>query len=109
MSLIDQTNATAVIQNRTVTAGAHGDVFTPSGDPIELPVRLINVSSTETTDTGVLVTTLKRLLVRDWPGDVYSQITIDRNVYEPSGDPRPYNNSLATSHWEIDLKLVRRG
>lgn len=110
VSLINRTNAVASVQNRTYTPGPR-PTWSNDGAPVDVPVRLINVSSSEAEANGLTVATMKRLLVRpgEWPGTFRSLVTIGGNVWEPIGDPEPYANSPMTAHTEINLKLVSRG
>lgn len=111
MSLIDKPNTTVLVQLRTPVKGAHGTTYQNVGDPVEKQYRVIPVSSTEAQSNGLNITTMKRIITRaeNWPGDYASQLIIGTQTWEPIGDHIVYNNSAATEHVEISIKLVSRG
>ena len=104
MSMFARPPHVVTVQARHPVTTAHGTAFEHVGKPVDVPCTVRAVSAAETNVDGLTALTMRRIVARDWPGDIYSLVTWGGDTWQQQGDAQLFDGSPATRHWEVFLR-----
>lgn len=102
--MLDRPPHRVQVQRREPVRTAHGTSFEPVGDPITVRCIVRAVSASESNVDGLTAQTMRRIVARDWPGDIYSLVSWGGIVWQQQGDAQLFDGSIRTRHWEVLLR-----
>lgn len=108
MRMLDFPPHVVTVQPRKPQKTSHGTSFVNNGDPVEVACIVRAVSASESNVDGLTAQTLRRVVSREWPGDIYSLVSWGGDTWQQQGDAQAFDGSARTRHWEVLLRKVER-
>lgn len=101
------TRHTIRVQQRRIKHIAAGTVYENVGDPVDVRCDFRYVSSTETTQNGIVVDYVARALVPgSWPYGTTPSIVHAGEAFEIEGLPLVRDGSVRTAHTQLNLRYA---
>lgn len=104
--MLDRPPHSVTVQRRTPVRTAHGTTFDLVGDPVDVRCIVRAVSASESNVDGLTAQTMRRIVSREWPGDIYALVAWGGVTWQQQGDAQLFDGSFRTRHWEVLLRKV---